>query len=278
MKEISLWGINIPSDLLNKADEKYLLGLPESLPTVEWVWAEMDRVWDNYNINNRKTLTGQAIAKFYSHPVWLMNGVFTSLDPVSEKHRDLISQFTRDKGFMLIADYAGGFGELAIKMAKKSRNSIIKIIEPYPSDFGLYRLKDKGNIEISATLGIDEYDVIIAQDVLEHVEDPVGLAIALSGSVQDNGLIIFANCFYPVIKCHLPKTFHLRHTFRFVMAAYGLEYQGRLAGAEHVLVFKKMGKVSVKTARLAEKISQFSGGTINYGREFLSKIKRIIKS
>jgi len=278
MKELSLWGVNIPSELLSQTDEKYLQSLPENLPTVEWVWAEMDKVWDGYGINNRKALAGQAIAEFYSHPVWLMNGVFTSLDPVSEKHRDLIAQFTSDNDFKLIADYAGGFGELAIKMAKKSPNSIIKIIEPYPSEFGLYRLKEKGNIEINSSLGVDEYDVIIAQDVLEHVEDPVGLAIALSESVHDNGLIIFANCFHPVIKCHLPKTFHLRYTFRFVMAAYGLEYQGRLTGAEHVLIFKKTGELSVQKVRIAEKISQFSGGAINYGREFLSKVKRIVKS
>lgn len=41
MKIISLWGVNIPSDLLSIADEKYLQGLPASLPTVEWVWAEI---------------------------------------------------------------------------------------------------------------------------------------------------------------------------------------------------------------------------------------------
>ena len=277
MKKINLWGVNIPADLLSESDEKYLQNLPTSLPTVEWVWAEMDRIWDNYNLNNRKTLAGQAIAEFYSHPVWLMNGVFTSLDPVSEIHRDLISQFTRVKGFKLIADYAGGFGELALKMSNKSSNAIIKIIEPYPSAFGLYRLNDKKNIEIISNLGVNEYDAIIAQDVLEHVEDPVGLAIALTESVQDNGLIIFANCFYPVIKCHLPKTFHLRHTFRFVMIVYGLEYQGRLAGAEHILIFKKVRKVSAKKARVAEKISRIFGGLINFSREPLSKIKKIIK-
>lgn len=277
MKEFNLWGVNIPSDLLSQTDEKYLQSLPANLPTVEWVWAEMDRVWDSYDINNRKALSDQAIAEFYSHPVWLMNGIFSSLDSDSVKHRDLISQFTRDNGFKLIADYAGGFGELAMKMAKKSPNSIIKIIEPYPSGFGLYRLKGKENIEIKDTLGVNEYDVIIAQDVLEHVEDPVGLAIALSESVQDGGVIVFANCFYPVIKCHLPKTFHLRHTFRFVMAAYGLEYQGRLTGAEHVLIFKKTGGLSVQKARVAEKLSQFLGGANNYGRELLSKTKRIVK-
>ena len=63
------------------------------LLAVEWVWAEVDMVWNSYNLNNRKLLENQAIGDFYSHAVWLMNGVFTSLVSVSEGHRELISQF-----------------------------------------------------------------------------------------------------------------------------------------------------------------------------------------
>ena len=277
MKNNTLWGVNIPADLLSESDKKYLQKMPINLPTVEWVWAEMDRIWDYYKLDNRKALEPQTIAQFYSHPVWLMNGIFTSLDPVSEKHRDLISQFTQDKKFKVIADYAGGFGELALKMAKKSPGANIKIVEPYPSAYGLERLKGIKNIEVISELGINEYDVIIAQDVLEHVEAPIELAIALTEAVKDNGLVIFANCFYPVIKCHLPKTFHLRHTFHYIMKVYGLEYQGRLTGAKHIQIFKKSGKVNANKARTAEKISYIVGGSINFLRNLLSKIKKIIK-
>ena len=85
MKNVDLWGVNIPSDLLSEADEKYLQGLPISLPTVEWVRGEIDRVWDNYDLNNRCALADQTIAQFYGHPVWLMSGVFSSLDAASKK-------------------------------------------------------------------------------------------------------------------------------------------------------------------------------------------------
>jgi len=277
-ENVNLWDVDIPTDLLNQSEQEYLSSQPTNLPTVEWVWVEMDRVWDKYGLNNKKPLDGQPIAEFYSHPVWLMNGVFTSLDPVSSKHRDVISQFITENDFELIADYAGGFGELAIKIAEKSPNATVQIIEPYPSKFGLFRLKDKHNIEVIDSLGNNKYDAVIAQDVLEHVEDPIGLAITLTESVKDNGVILFANCFYPVIKCHLPKTFHLRHTFRFVMAAYGLKYQGRLVGAEHVLIFKKIRRVNAKNARLAERISQAVGGVINWGRDILSSLKNLVTS
>ena len=276
MSDIALWGMNISKGLLSESEKQYLHSLPSTLPTVDWVWAEMDRVWDYYNLDNSKALEKQAIAEFYSHPVWMMNGVFTSLDPDSEKHRNLISEFIQDGGFEFIADYAGGFGELALKIANKIPESSVKIIEPYPSVFGLHRLKDANNVEVISQLGANEYDVIVAQDVLEHVEDPIGLAIALTGSVKENGLIIFANCFYPVIKCHLPKTFHLRHTFRFVMAAYGLEYQGRLTGAEHVQVFKKISKINSDKVRQAEKVSRLVGGFINFFITMFSQIKKII--
>ena len=48
MKEISLWGVKIPTDLLRESDKKYLLGLPDNLPRVEWVWSEIDEIWDYY--------------------------------------------------------------------------------------------------------------------------------------------------------------------------------------------------------------------------------------
>lgn len=278
MKEFSLWGVGVPSDLLSIADEKYLQGLPAILPTVEWVWAEMDRVWDHYSMNNREALLEQSVADFYSHPAWLMNGVFTSLDPISNQHRNAIAEFISKNDFKLIADYAGGFGELAIKMAKKSPDSIIRIIEPYPSDFGLYRLKDWPNIEVRSSLGVNEYNVVIAQDVLEHVEDPIGLAFTLAESVEESGYVIFANCFYPVIKCHLPKTFHLRYMFRFVMFAYGLKYEGRLDGAKHVMIFRKFKKLDGKKARAAELVSKSVGGFINMVLAFLSGIKKSIES
>lgn len=276
-EQLTLWGIEIPCQVLNEKEKTYLASLPSVLPPVEWVWAEMDRVWDSYGLNNRETLAKQAIAEFYSDPVWLMNGVFTSLDPASESHRNFIAQFTSDNDFKLIADYAGGFGELALKMAQKSPNSIIKLIEPYPSRYGLFRLNNKENIEINSSLGISGYDIVIAQDVLEHVEDPVGLAITLTEAVHDGGWVVFANCFYPVMKCHLPSTFHLRHTFRFVMSVYGLEYRGCLPGAEHVMIFRKIKKLSKGKARVVEFVSKSMGGFINMTLAFLSRVKKSIK-
>jgi hypothetical protein len=59
---------------------------------------------------------------------------------------------------------------------------------------------------------------------IEHIEDPIGVALRMIEATRFDRHLIFANCFYPVIKCHLPGTFYLRHTFCIVMKAAGLDY------------------------------------------------------
>jgi hypothetical protein len=43
--------------------------------------AEIDRVWDSYGLDNRKNVSDQEIGSFYSHPVWILNGLFAEVDP-----------------------------------------------------------------------------------------------------------------------------------------------------------------------------------------------------
>src|SRR5690606_34326321 len=126
----------------------------------------------------------------------------------------------------------------------------------------------------ASDLGRDAYDVVIAQDVLEHVEDPVLLASKLASAVRVGGTVLFANCFYPVIECHLPSTFHFRHTFRFVMRALGLSYVGSIRGAEHAKIFRRHGSIELKKARYAEMASMKLGNCATLVDQALSRFKR----
>ncbi|MFZ2171101.1 MAG: hypothetical protein WAW61_15870, partial [Methylococcaceae bacterium] len=146
MTEISVYGYKVPLGWLSQAEADYLIGLPQELPTVEWVWEEMDRVWFHFNLDNRHPLTGQLIGEFYSHPIWLMNGIFTSLDPVSSFHRTSIARYLDHFGAKAIADYGGGFGELARAMCSAIPDVAVSIVEPYPSRVGLERLRDEARI------------------------------------------------------------------------------------------------------------------------------------
>jgi len=273
LKIKSIWGFSIPQQWLSLEDARYLDTLPDKLPSVEWVWAEMDRVWEEFKLENKPPLDTQLLGDFYSHPVWIMNGIFTATDPESMRHRDAIAGFLDKIGIKEIADYGGGFGELALLLAHKIPLARVSIIEPYPSQIGISRVREKEKICIESTLQPDRYDAIIAQDVLEHVEDPGQLARQIAASVVEGGYLIFANCFYPVIQCHLPVTFHFRHTFPKVMKSLGLQYLGNLEGATHVQVFQRTGALNFAKAKTTERFSRYYGPVLNFIRPLLSGIK-----
>ena len=280
MDEILIWDQEFPRSWLSKNSSKYLENLPESIPSVEWVWREMDRVWEQCGLNNRLPLKNQPIGDFYSHPVWLMNGIFTQLDPVSSDHRSAIAKYLQQVGVKNVADYGGGFGELALAITRAVSDAQVSIIEPYPSRLGIERIAGDASIRISSGLEPDCYDVAIAQDVLEHVDDPVELAWMIAGAVTSNGptygQVIFANCFYPVIQCHLPSTFHLRHTFRWVMRAMGLRYLGVVKDAAHAQVFERIGPLDLSKARSAERLSRVIGPVLNVTYGIFLRIKHLM--
>lgn len=276
MTDISIWGYYMPQSWLSQDEAGYLDGLPKILPTVEWVWEEMDRIWRQFALDNRHPLVGQPVADFYRHPVWLMNGVFTALDPVSASQRETIARSLAESGAKLIADFGGGFGELARAVTRIIPDAKVSIVEPYPSRTSLELIQREPGIQFISDVSAGRYDAIVAQDVLEHVADPVGLASEIAGSVHKGGIVIFANCFYPVIQCHLPSTFHLRHTFPAVMKALGLRYVGLVEGASHAQVFERAGHLHLGRARTAERVSRVLGPILNLAWTLMSRIKRLV--
>jgi len=275
-QEIVIWGVSLPTVALQQADINYLEKVASlERPPIEWIWQEMDRAWNTLGLENRRALQGQAIGEFYSHPVWVVNGVFSAVDPVSVQHRDSIAEFVSRIGVKRAADYGGGFGELALRLHAVAPKIQIDIVEPYPSKLGMLRVAGKAGIQFVNELD-GQYDCVIAQDVLEHVEDPIRLACEIAAAVREGGVVIFANCFYPVIQCHLPSAFHLRHTFPMVMRAHGLRYLGRVEGASHAQVFERTGRLDIVCARRAEHISRLLGSALNLARAAMVRLKRLV--
>jgi hypothetical protein len=99
-----------------------------------------------------------------------------------------------------------------------------------------------------------EYDLMIATDVFEHVPDPIGLCAETASHLKVGGQYLIANCFAPVIKCHLPQLFHLEYGWDFSMKQMGL------APAEQVQygrIYRRTGMLDVAAARkLAERARQ----------------------
>lgn len=259
-QEIMIWGQSVPVDLMTQREREYLgqfdMGQP---PPIEEIWREMDKAWDSLGLSSGSQPGEEQLANFYCHPVWILNGLFSASDPQSSANREAIAKMVFELPARNIADYGGGMGELAIRISRMNPDRHIEIIEPYPSELGRHRITRYANISYVSELQ-GPYDLIIAQDVLEHLGDPVGLVSQLSNASAVGGYLIFANCFYPVIKCHLPATFHLRETFGWVAKGAGLEYIGNVTGVEHASIFRKTGRtddISLRTRELISKVMYY---------------------
>lgn len=242
---------------------------------LEQMWFLMDIVWDDYGCDNKK-LNWDSIGRFYSHPVWLLNGLYAEQDETSMGHRHAISDWVVKHGFTKVVDYGGGFGTLARLVAEKSQKSIVDIYEPHPSEFGLKRAAQYQNINIVGKLGV-EYECLLSTDVLEHVPDPLADFYKMIGSVKVGGYLVVANCFSPVIKCHLPRSFHFRYTFNIFARMMGLEVQGLLEGS-HATIFqkKKNSQPNWKFVRFVEWLSRVSFVLIAPLKGVLRPIKRLL--
>ena len=246
----------------------------EIVNDLEKIWYLMDLVWDEYGCNNKK-LNWDKIGQFYSHPVWLLNGLFIEQDDMSMGHRHAISDWVVQNDFTSVVDYGGGFGTLAKLIADKGDQIKIDIYEPYPSDFGLKRINGYTNIDFTNVLN-NEYQCLLSTDVLEHVEDPLSVFSTMIGSVRTGGYLVIANCFYPVIKCHLPQNFHFRFTFNLFAKLMGLERIGQLNGS-HATIYKKSVKKTINWGllRKVEVMSKNMFPLIQFAVSILRPIKRL---
>ena len=223
---------------------------------LENIWQLMDMIWDEYGCNNKK-LNWNNIDKFYSHPVWLLNGLFIEQHALSMQHRDAISDWIADKpSISNILDYGGGFGTLARLIVDKNSSPLVDIYEPHPSDYSKQKISDYPQIQFISNIK-KKYDMLVSTDVLEHVSDPLKTFEKMILSVKDNGYLIIAYNFFPVIKCHLPQTFHFRYTFNVFAKLMGLVLVGSLEGS-HATIFRKNNNKTVNwpVVRLSEKISK----------------------
>ena len=256
--------------------EKLLKREDKGLQTdLEQMWYLMDLIWDDYNCDN-KNLNWDSIGKFYSHPVWLLNGLFIEQHEVSMGHRHAISDWIVKNNFKNVVDYGGGFGTLARLIAEKNTSIRMNIYEPHPSEFGLKRASEFNNINIIEELD-SNYDCLMSTDVLEHVPDPLNDFSNMIKSVKLNGYLVIANAFFPMIQCHLPQDFHFRYSFNQFAKMMGLEVIGILEGS-HATIFKKVEKVEPNwnKIRFYEKLSKTAFPIIEILKPVIKPIKRLI--
>lgn len=209
--------------------------------SLESLWLLMDRVWIDLGCDNIHP-DPQCLSSYYSHPIWLLNGIFIEHDPTSMSHRESIASMIASLKPSSIVDFGGGFGTLARLIAERLPCSQISICEPFPPAHGVESCKMFSNIDFVSDLVLDHYDALVCTDVLEHVLSPVETLVLMISAVRLGGHLIIANCFYPVISCHLPRTFHLRYSFNLFCKELGLDYLGPCEGS-HAHVYIKTRRI-----------------------------------
>ena len=221
------------------------------------IWRAMDKVFTEYDCSSY-IIDDTSYGKFYSHPIWVLNGIFSENDKTSLEIRKHIAEFAQDLKLGSILDYGGGFGSLAKIITSLSSAATVDIYEPHPSRLAK---KEIGFLENARFISKIEgkYDAIVCLDVFEHIADPVGRLFTLRQYMKDGAYLVVGNSFYPSIKCHLPTTFHLRTSFSLIAKAMGLERDKRRARS-YVEIYrysKSAGdRVTAKTIRLLEFLSR----------------------
>jgi 2-polyprenyl-3-methyl-5-hydroxy-6-metoxy-1,4-benzoquinol methylase len=248
--------------------EKLLNMVGTNEPTLERIWLCMDSIWDELRCDN-KNPDIHKLEAFYRHPVWLLNGLFIEQHEESLQNRESISDWIAARGVRRVADFGGGFGTLARMIATKCPQTYIEVIEPYPHPAAVAKSRQFTNISYRREL-CGEYDVIVAMDVFEHVSDPLRLVYQTARYLTCDGIYLTANCFYPVIKCHLPVTFHFRHSWNWVMRMMRLRF---IESVCYGCAFQKTGPADLLAARVLEVVSSLSFSVIEASREARSRLK-----
>jgi len=246
----------IPPRVINHLSEKEINYLNviftrfNGFPNLKQIWQLMDEVWIEYGCDPKK-FDNRALS-FYNHPIWLLNGLFIEQDSESINNRVAFADWVVKQSPIRIADFGGGFGGLARLIGHSNRNIEIDIVEPHPHPAVKSLISDTANIKYFSELN-GKYDILIATDVFEHVEDPINLVATTSEYLRVGGYYLIANCFQPVVLCHLPQHFHLSISWDFIMRALGLEPREKI---KYGRVYKRLGSLDIKSANKVIKTSK----------------------
>ena len=191
----------------------------KGLPNIPQLWQLIDCVWDDLSCD--PYIFDSRIKSFYSHPVWIVNYLSANHDSEAAKHQQSFKDWILSTNPLRILDYGGGFGSISRLIATESPSTLVEILEPYPHPYARFLAESYPNLEyVSKPSGT--YDIILSLDVLEHVPDPMHAVYEVSAHLSRHSFLLTANCFKPVVKCHLPQHYHLDSSWDYVLSKMGL--------------------------------------------------------
>ena len=254
--QIICLGASVRSSAYPASSWDYLASFP-SLISIQELWAEMDRVWEDCLRKHCKKFTNAFFAEYYTHPVWCLNSIFSEVDPASIHNREALIEAIEPLGVNSIVDMGGGYGVFLRMLKKRIPYTKVILCEPYISEEIETELRKNDILTTKqAPAGEDAY---IFLDVLEHLTNPLSYLDGILSAARSNSYFIFGNCFYPFIKCHLAGTFYLRHTFVIAARLMGLRYIRDVEGAEYIQIYRLEAKsdINPQIAALVAKVAAF---------------------
>ena len=232
--------LNVSEKNYLKKNFKYFKGFP----SLDQMWKLMDEAWKELNCEQDKNLN-KNIKSFYKHPVWLLNGLFIDKDYLSIKNRKAFAQVIKKNNPKRVLDYSGGFGSLAREISRVMPDLKIDIFEPYPTKLAQSKVSQFSNIKYINKIK-HRYDIIVATDVFEHVFDPIGQVYKCSKNLNKLGKFLIANCFKPIVLCHLPHLFHLDFCWDLIMKKMGFDLGEKVSYGR---IFIKRNKLKLNEAK-----------------------------
>ena len=194
------------------------------------LWSLIDQAWFFYGCN-KEVYDRDRYQSFYNDPIWTVNGLYAEQDPLSQRiRRDIVDQVVNCRA-QIVLDWGGGIGTLARMLMRRDARLKVDILEPHPAVLALALCSDFRQISYITTPVQSSYDFVLCTDVLEHLHDPLLAIDGIRDALRIGGRALFANCFEPVIQCHLPKTFYLRYGFRWICEAKGLRLMSKNPGS-----------------------------------------------
>ena len=243
----------LASEHLSNAEQSYLNSIYEryqGYPSLQQLWQLMDEQWQAHGCDPLQM--DERVSAFYRHPVWLLNGLFIEQDLQSLAHRRAFTAWVMHQAPIRVADFGGGFGGLARFIGAALPQASVEVVEPHPHPAAIALASDTPNVRFVPELK-GEYDLLIATDVFEHVPDPIALAASTASHLHIGGRYLIANCFAPVIACHLPQLFHLSIGWDQAMRAMGLQ---PLEAVQYGRAYARSGDLDEQASRRAEALSR----------------------
>jgi len=280
-------------NLLKKQPEwpiiQTLLGerFQDEMPKLEDIWSMMDRVWDSHSM---KKVDGkypdEELLKYYSHPVWLLNGLWIESHELSIENRCKFAKLVKlcNKEKPLILDLGGGFGTLGKIIATLYPEATVEVWEPCTSDLAIRLSEDIENMRFIdfESLNYEKYDCVFSMDVIEHLNNPLSHIRDANYLLKRGGIFIIGWNFSPVIKCHLSYNFHYRYIMKECIKLLGFGYIKKDENS-YAYVFKKIANtrdINLKKAEILGKIAKIAKPAMDglrVGKNLLgSKLKRVV--